>query len=153
MEHIRCYAAGMAAGTEALDRIVVASVAVTARALASVAPELTFLQWRALALLAEVPPATIGAIADRIGASSSATSRLVGRLESRKLVATAPDSEDRRATRVTLSGDGRTIVQKVLDARHAILSRVAIHPRDGSVLDRLATDLTELDQPLPPARP
>jgi DNA-binding MarR family transcriptional regulator len=135
----------MTGGTEALDRIVVASVAVTARALAAVAPELTFLQWRALALLAEVPPATIGAIADRIGASSSATSRLVGRLESRKLVATAPDQEDRRATRVSLTADGATIVRKVLTARRAILAQVTIHPRDGVVLDRLATDLSELD--------
>src|SRR3954470_2907922 len=87
-----------------IERVVVASVAMTARALADVAPELTFVQWRVLVLVDA--PDGVGAIAAALGAKIAATSRLIGRLRARGLVETKRGDADARVVLVTLTARG-----------------------------------------------
>jgi len=100
-------------------------VAVTTRALASTALDLTFVQWRVLVIVGEDEDgATVSEIAIRLGAEISPLSRLVGRLARRGLVATGKDERDRRVTRVNLTDAGRAIRETVLRRRRELLAVV-----------------------------
>jgi DNA-binding MarR family transcriptional regulator len=106
-----------------LERVVVASVAVTALAVAEVAPELTFLQWRLLVLVDEpagVPESTVAA---SLGSKLAATSRLVGRLRDRGLVETHRAEADARVTLVALTDSGRSLRAQVVQRRRLALRR------------------------------
>jgi DNA-binding MarR family transcriptional regulator len=106
-----------------LERIAVASVALTARALAEVAPELTLLQWRVLVLLGqEADGVAVGAIAAALGSRLPAASRLVGRLRSHGLVETRKDAADARVTVASLTAAGRDLRADVLAARRRALA-------------------------------
>lgn len=106
-----------------LERIVVASVAITARVLAEVAPDLTFLQWRAIVVIDQaIDGIAVGALATELGARLAATSRLVGRLRAHELVSTAKDSVDARVTIVRLSGEGVSLRTAVVDRRRSTLA-------------------------------
>ena len=110
---------------DALEAVALGSVAVTTRALASTALDLTFVQWRVLVIVGEDEGgATVSEIAIRLGAEISPLSRLVGRLARRGLVATGKDEGDRRVTRVNLTDAGRAIRQTVLRRRRALLAVV-----------------------------
>jgi DNA-binding MarR family transcriptional regulator len=78
---------------------------------------LGFTQLAALYALAESATTTIGDLADMIGRSPSATSRLVGGLVRRGLIARREDAEDRRVRSLELSGDGRAMLALVDRAR------------------------------------
>jgi DNA-binding MarR family transcriptional regulator len=132
----------------AVERIVVASVATTARALAEVAPELTFLQWRLLVLVDTPDGVSIGALAGSIGSKIAAMSRLVGRLRARGLVRTERSPEDARVVLVQLSREGRELRSRVVSRRRAELT-AAIGTTDlpgdaAEVATRLATLLEGL---------
>lgn len=100
-------------------------MAVTTRALASTALDLTFVQWRVLVIVGEDEDgATVSEIAIRLGAEISPLSRLVGRLARRGLVATGKDERDRRVTRVNLTDAGRAIRETVLRRRRELLAVV-----------------------------
>ena len=72
-----------------LERLVVGSVAITARAIAEADAELTFMQWRVLLVVGECEDGqAVGEIATRIGAHASPASRVVSRLKRRGLVST-----------------------------------------------------------------
>ena len=89
--------------TTGMERIVVASVALTARALAEESPELTLLQWRVLVLADQPGGVGIGAIAAAVGSKMAAMSRLIGRLRARGLVQTRRGEGDARLVLVTLT--------------------------------------------------
>ena len=109
----------------ALEAVALGSVAVTTRALASTALDLTFVQWRVLVIVGEDEDgATVSEIAIRLGAEISPLSRLVGRLARRGLVATGKDERDRRVTRVNLTDAGRAIRETVLRRRRELLAVV-----------------------------
>ncbi len=96
---------------EAIERLMVEVIGVTAVALAEAGPDvdLSFVQWRAIAVVGAAPGGIrVGALAARIGSTVPTTSRLVRRLELRGLVVAERDVADRRATRVRLTdlGDG-----------------------------------------------
>lgn len=78
---------------------------------------LGFTQLAALYALAESATTTISDLAELIGRSPSATSRLVGGLVQRGLIASREDAEDRRQRSLELSGDGRALVALVDRAR------------------------------------
>jgi DNA-binding MarR family transcriptional regulator len=110
----------------ALDRLVIGSVAVTERAIAAAGTDLTFVQWRVLMIVGEHDRgATVGEIAERIGARSSPASRLIARLGARGVVATTRDTDDARVTRVRLTDSGLELRRRVLDARHESLAIIA----------------------------
>lgn len=128
---------------DALEPIVVGSVALTARALDAVDPDLTLVQWRAVLVIGESDAGTtISALAERLDRESSPTSRLVGRLAGRGLLSTAKDPQDRRVTRVVLSEAGRRVRRRVLERRRAELGRLlragSVDADDAHAIGRLA---------------
>jgi len=136
--------AASVAALPALERVVVASVAVTARALAEVAPELTFVQWRVLALLDADAGVPVGHVAGALGAKVAAVSRLLGRMRRRGLIETRRDESDARVVLVTLTDAGRALRQRVVDRRRSDLAAAvrAGLPSDAMVtLDRVARAL------------
>jgi len=130
----------------ALEDMVVASVSVTARAVALVAPDVTMLQWRLIVALAAVPDGmTVSELAGHLGSRLPATSRLLGRLRTRGLVQTWKDTADARVSVVQLTSGGRDMWEEVRDRRREDLRRalaVADLSRDeADVLERVARRL------------
>jgi DNA-binding MarR family transcriptional regulator len=127
----------------ALEAVVYGSVAVTTRALLTVATDLTFAQWRALVIVGEhATGATVTEIAARLGAEISPVSRLVGRLARRGLVVTAKDVRDRRVTRVSVTAAGHELRESVLARRRELIAEVLgeagpIDPEVEAALDRI----------------
>lgn len=118
---------------DVLERVVYAAVGMTTSVLQRYAPanELTFAQWRVLVVLgAQEAPARVGEVAARIGASGSATSRLLRRMERRGLVTSERDEQDRRGTNVRLGEAGSRIrAQVVRDRRDLIHQLLDEHGR------------------------
>jgi DNA-binding MarR family transcriptional regulator len=111
---------------EMLERIALGSVAVTSTSLLEAGSgELTFVQWRALVVIGGRPGIRIGPLGDLLGASQSASSRLVARLARRGLVVAMPDPADRRATQLWLSDAGHAVHAQVLAARRQHLAPIA----------------------------
>jgi DNA-binding MarR family transcriptional regulator len=135
-----------------MERIAVAAVALTARALAEAdgGADLTFPQWRAVVVLGERPDgARIGEVAARVGVTIPATSRLLRRLERRGLVALGVDEQDRRATRARLTDSGVAVRAAILSHRQAVLREVVASLSDPARLDLasgLAAIAAELDR-------
>jgi DNA-binding MarR family transcriptional regulator len=78
---------------------------------------LGFTQLAALYVLAEGSTTTIGELAEALGRSPSATSRLVDGLAKRRLVERHEDAEDRRQRSVSLTQRGQAILRAVDRAR------------------------------------
>ena len=117
-----------------LERIVVASVGITARALGEVAPELTLVQWRALVLVDVAAPIAVGSLAAALDAKIAAVSRLVGRLRAKGLVETRRDAVDGRLVLVVLTERGRELRHQVVERRREDLAtaiKVAALPPDA----------------------
>ena len=110
---------------DALEGIVFGAVAITTRALAATAVELTFPQWRVLVIVGESPVgASVTEIAERLGAEISPVSRLVARLTRSGFVVTDKDPRDRRVTRVVVTERGRSIRETVLARRRDELTNL-----------------------------
>jgi DNA-binding MarR family transcriptional regulator len=78
---------------------------------------LGFTQLAALYVLADGGTTTIGDLADLLGRSPSATSRLVDGLVRRRLVERRPETEDRRQRTVVLTHRGQAFLRMVDRAR------------------------------------
>jgi DNA-binding MarR family transcriptional regulator len=104
---------------------------------------LGFTQLAALYALAETATTTIGDLADMIGRSPSATSRLVGGLVRRGLVTSREDAEDRRVRSLELSGEGRAMLALVDRARADQFIGVVrlLHPTERTVVAMAVTAL------------
>jgi DNA-binding MarR family transcriptional regulator len=114
--------------TSLIERIVLAGVALTTRALSDAAPgwDLTFPQWRVLVVLGERPDgATVSDVAGRIGVTVPATSRQLRRLAARGLIEIGPDVLDRRAARARLTDAGKKTREAILSYRRDKISSVA----------------------------
>jgi DNA-binding MarR family transcriptional regulator len=131
-----------------LERIVVASVAVTARALADVAPELTLVQWRVLVLVDRPGGIPVGSIAAALGTKIASASRLVGRLRQRGLVETRRSEDDARVVLVSMTAQGLDLRNRVVDRRrrelHAAIADARLTPAAAPLLERMATVLEDL---------
>jgi DNA-binding MarR family transcriptional regulator len=126
-----------------LERLVVGSVAITARAIAAADAELTFMQWRVLLVVGENGGGmAVGEIASRIGAHPSPVSRIVSRLRRRGLVKSARGRADARVVCVTLTDAGRDLRGSVLKARGeylaAVISAASLAPHEADGAARLA---------------
>jgi DNA-binding MarR family transcriptional regulator len=126
-----------------LEQLVVGSVAITARALASANAELTFMQWRVLVVVGEKDKgAAVGEIAARLGAHASPASRVVSRLRHRGLVQTDRSDQDKRVVCVRLTDAGREMRARVLQHRRRdiddILQVLTLTQPETDVLTRLA---------------
>jgi DNA-binding MarR family transcriptional regulator len=131
--------------SDGLERIVVASVAITARALAEVAPELTFLQWRVLVLVDAPQGMGVGQVAAALEAKIAAVSRLIGRLRARGLIETRRGEGDARLVFVSLTAKGRKVRRRVVERRRAELrdavSRARLPDNAIATIDWLADAL------------
>jgi DNA-binding MarR family transcriptional regulator len=78
---------------------------------------LGFTQLAALYVLADGSTTTIGELAESLGRSPSATSRLVDGLTKRRLVESREEPEDRRQRSLTLTQRGHAILRQVDRAR------------------------------------
>lgn len=139
-----CYAAVSSPSvTASLERLVVAGVALTARALVDASPglDLTIPQWRALVVIADPEGARVGEVSTVIGSSLPSTSRLLRRLVRRGLVTLAQDERDHRATRARLTDRGRAVREVILAYRRARIRNVA---RSAEPSDRLRHELARL---------
>ena len=126
-----------------LERLVVGSVAITARAIAAADAELTFMQWRVLLVVGEREDGqAVGEIAARIGAHASPASRIVSRLKRRGLVSTDRGDLDKRVVCVRLTEAGRDLRTRVLEHRGRdladVLEIVSMTPEEAEALARLA---------------
>lgn len=113
----------------ALERIVIAGVAMTNASLGRARPglDLTFPQWRVLVILGDRPDGlAVGEIAQRIAVTLPATGRQLHRLSERGLLTLEPDERDRRVTRVRLTDAGHAARASIMgDRRQRIAEGVA----------------------------
>jgi DNA-binding MarR family transcriptional regulator len=80
-------------------------------------------QWAAMALLGEVGIASVATIADQLGVDLGATSRLLTRLEEKKLIQRIQNANDRRALDVCLTARGEKLLPQLVRCAERVLSR------------------------------
>ena len=125
-----------------LERIIVAGVAITTRALSEARPalDLTFPQWRAMIVVGERPDgARVSEVAAGVGVTLPATSRLLRRLAARGLVEISGDELDRRASRARLTPAGQSARDAIVAYRRKrIAETVRLAPPAPASLADLA---------------
>jgi DNA-binding MarR family transcriptional regulator len=109
----------------------------------AVIPELTTTQLAAMARLAELGPMSQNQLG-RVTAMDAATIKgVVGRLVTRRLVATVPSEEDRRRLIVDLTPEGRALFES-LRARAREASEQTLAPLSAAERDRFLAMLRRL---------
>lgn len=107
---------------DAVERIILGGVALTARALDGEIADLTFPQWRVLTIVGEHEANVhVGGVGRRVGVSAPSASRLLRRLEDRGLIELQRDALDRRYMRVRLTDAGREARMRVIDRRRVLI--------------------------------
>lgn len=109
---------------DALVRASRALVGVAARSLAQLPADLTLPQVRALVVLSTRGPSPAGSLAEVLGVHPSSVTRLVERLERRRLVRRQPGVADRREVVVALTGRGAALVRRMTQARAEVLAQI-----------------------------
>jgi DNA-binding MarR family transcriptional regulator len=103
--------------------------------------ELSMTQLATLYVLDAGEPVSLGGLAERIGRSLSATSRLVDALVRRGLVERQEHPSDRRVRRVALGKDGEALLRRLertrADAQLEVMDR--LDPADRAVVARAMT--------------
>ena len=114
-----------AALTDAIERLLSAGIGVTTTAIdeTAEAADLTLAQWRVLVVAGQTAGVRIGVLAAALGLSVPSASRLVRRVEARALLVTKRAPDDRRATVVSLTRAGRTLVDAVVGRRRNLIRR------------------------------
>lgn len=126
------------AGDDEVDAFLVASRALVGVAAASLADseEITFPQFRALVVLSTGGHATVGALAHALDIHPSTATRLCDRLVRKRLIRRVRARADRRETDVTLTAEGRRIVEQVMVRRRraitAVLDRMSPRERTAA---------------------
>jgi DNA-binding MarR family transcriptional regulator len=107
---------------DAVERIILGGVAITARALDSEVRDLTFPQWRVLTIVGEQQAhASVKGVGARAGVSAPSASRLLRRLEDRGLISLERDATDRRFVRVRLTEAGMAARSHVTERRRVLI--------------------------------
>ncbi len=104
--------------------------------------DVSVIQARLLGILRDREP-TMSELARLLGLDKSSTTGLVDRAEGRGLVLREPSRDDRRSTRVRLTGSGRAVVTRVAERVDAELAVVLedLPGRDRETLSRLVSTL------------
>ena len=90
-------------------------------------PELSVPQFRALGMLAYTPEASLSAVADHIGSSLPATSRMIDGLVAKNLIARKECCHDRRQVSLQLTKLGRSQFLESRKATHGqLIQRLAV---------------------------
>lgn len=111
--------------------------------------ELSLTQLATLYVLDMGEPVSLGGLAERVGRSHSATSRLVDALVRRGFVERQEHRGDRRVRRIAISKDGEGLLRRLertrADAQLAIMSRLA--PTDRALVGRAMALLGDAARP------
>lgn len=113
-----------------VERLLAAGIGLTARAIdeTSGAVELSLVQWRVLVIASQAERLRIGELAAHLGTSIPSASRLVRRIEARRLVTANRADDDRRATIVALTPAGRDVVDAVIRRRRELIELALRNP-------------------------
>lgn len=102
----------------------------------------SLIQTRLLGILRDRKP-TMNELAQLLGLDKSSTSGLVDRAERRGLVKRLPSQIDRRSVRVSLTADGRTLVQSIATAVDADIAAI-VEPLDPQERETLTSLLSRV---------
>jgi DNA-binding MarR family transcriptional regulator len=122
-----------------------ALVALAARSLADLGPEVTLPQYRALVVLASRGPQRVVDISAELGIDASTGTRMCERLARKHLIRRTRSATDRRVVRLSLTPTGRTLVDRVTHHRRTELARIvaAMPPeRHPAVIEALTAFIT-----------
>jgi DNA-binding MarR family transcriptional regulator len=101
-----------------------ALVAVAARSLSDLADDVTLPQYRLLVELASRGSQRSAEIAQALGVERSTAGRMCDRLVRKGLVQRRRETADRRAVRISLTTDGRALVDEVTRRRRSEIARI-----------------------------
>ena len=125
-------ASGISQTNECAEAVLVASrvlVGIAARSLADRDEEISLLQYRALVLLGTGGIERPMELAQSLGVTASAATRLCDRLVKKRLISRRRLGRDRRLVHLALSSSGRALLEEVMSRRRtelrAIVSRLA----------------------------
>lgn len=76
--------------------------------------DVTVAEWVALRTIAMHAPCTLNTVSEQIGVDNGATSRLVDKLNKKKLVSRKTGAKDRRAITLELSESGKKLLPKLI---------------------------------------
>jgi DNA-binding MarR family transcriptional regulator len=99
-------------------------VALSAQSMAVVADLVDPTQVRVLVITASRGPISLGELAEAASLTPSTASRLCDRMVARGLLDRSDDPTNRRALNLTLTKDGRTVVEKMIAHRRAAINAI-----------------------------
>ena len=106
--------------------------------------DLSYVQFQLLARLAEAPgPLTMTQLADGVVYSRSGLTYQAGLLEKAGLITRGPSPDDERATLVTITSNGRALVDRVLPG-HIQVTRLLFDPLTDDDLHHLDDIMTRV---------
>jgi DNA-binding MarR family transcriptional regulator len=157
-------AAAIGAEPPPLERLLTYRVCILAKmmdrasAAALGAYKLGVAEWRVLAQLSVVSPATVRGLAARLRVDRAEVSRAAAALAARRLVKRERDPGDARSALFRLTESGRALARAVMPSRIALHERLigALSPAEAQVLSAAVEKLTlllERDERVVPMRP
>ncbi|WP_019932459.1 MarR family winged helix-turn-helix transcriptional regulator [Nocardia sp. BMG111209] len=106
---------------------------------------ISYVQFELLARLADAAgPLTMTQLADGVVYSRSGLTYQAGLLEKAGLITRRPDSDDERATAVTLTDEGRALIQRILPGHVELVRRLLFDPLTGEDLRHLGDIMTRV---------
>ncbi len=87
---------------------------------------------------------TINDIAEKFNKAQNTISEKVSRLEEKELVNRVGDKQDRRMTRVTITEEGKNLIDTIRQERNSRATYVALQTMNESEVDSLLINLTRL---------
>jgi DNA-binding MarR family transcriptional regulator len=124
------------------DAVLLASRALVALAVRSIADEVTLAQFRALVVLQSRGPQRSGALADELQVVPSTATRMCDRLVEKGLISRAPRAGNRREVQLEITEAGSAIVGAVSRRRQAEIRRI-VGRMDPSLHTALVTAMEE----------
>ncbi|MGF1427018.1 MarR family winged helix-turn-helix transcriptional regulator [Kitasatospora sp. LaBMicrA B282] len=133
--------------TEVITAVMAASrlfVALSARALADTESSLSVPQLRTLVVLRNLGSAKLAVLAQALGVNPSSAMRSVDRLEAMGLVDRQVNADNRREVVLSLTAEGRRLVDRVLEDRHREVAKIVsrLSPDRRAALVEALTALT-----------
>jgi DNA-binding MarR family transcriptional regulator len=140
-------------GTREIDAVLAACrllVAISVRSAGAVADQVNLVQLRILAVVSSRPGIGVRELANATGLHVSRVSRACERMVEARLLCREEDPRDRRGVRLSVTADGRSLVNQVTSARRRAvrpaLQRMTEEQRT-KLVDALTTFAGSADQP------
>jgi DNA-binding MarR family transcriptional regulator len=110
--------------------------------------------WRVLAVLARFPGSSAQQLVEHTRMDKVAVSRSVTRLVARGLLTRDTAAEDRRRSRLALSGEGEDIYRQIVPLAREYEAQLldGMSPQHRAVLDALLHELQQAAERLPPGK-